>query len=193
MSQSNPRRIMIMECTQRERRVRTAAPLGCATRRAYTPAQPKEGPLKKDEQRPKLPLKQVGKLTDVELAQWIVRDLRRLLEEKPREFQTLVALVEGRKEGVSRASIIHLRNKMFLAKDGSPLPAVADVVRAAYRPATPDGPCVVDALDLQTPHDVAVAEAVEDKREKRVRKGRGLQRLLRDMSRDDQDTGPSRE
>jgi hypothetical protein len=191
MHQSNLLRIAITEPRQRPHREKKVSKAGVQQTRPAR-SQLKEELLKEDKHRPKLPLKKVGHLTDVELAQSIVRDLRELLEEKPREFEVLVGLVEGRKENVSRATIVYLRDKLLLAKDGSPLPAVAEVLRAAYRPATPDGPCVVDALDLQTTHDAAVAEAVEQKREKRVQGGRGLRRLLRDMSHDDQDRDPSR-
>ena len=157
----------------------------CITRPEERPAQPKEGPLTEEEKRPKLPLKKAGALMDVELASLVVMQLRRLLEEHPREFQALVALADGRTEEVSRTTITMLHKDRYVRRDGSLLPVIAEVLRAAYRPATPDGPCVVDALDLRGAEDAATVERVEKKRETRARKG--PRRLLRDLSREDGD------
>jgi hypothetical protein len=145
--------------------------------------------LAKNEEDPKLPLKKSGKLMDVELAIMHVIELRRLLESYPSEFQALVALSEGRREGVSRATITLLRKCGFVRKDGSPLPGVAEVIEAAYRPETPDGPCIVDALDVKTEEHAAIMERIEAKREKRA--GKGLERLLREFLRleDDDERG----
>jgi hypothetical protein len=149
-----------------------------------------EGQLEEEEQGPKLPLKNGGGLMDIELANATVTHLRRLLEETPHEFQALVMLVDGRKEQVSAASIEFLRDGYFLAEDGSPLPVIAKVLPAAYRPDAPDGPCIVDPLDLQSPQDVDLVQRVEDAREKRAREGPG--QLLRDILRKKDDEGPSR-
>ncbi len=157
----------------------------CITRPEERPAQPREGPLTKEEKRPKLPLKRTGGLIDVGLASAAVTHLRRLLEEHPREFQALVAVADGRQEEVSRATLAMLHKAGYVRKDGSPLPVVAEVLLAAYRPDTPDGPCVVDALDLGGSEDAATVARLEKKREDRARKG--PRRLLRDLSRQEGD------
>jgi hypothetical protein len=147
--------------------------------------------LTEEEERPKLPLKQVGGLMDVEVANLVVTQLRRLLEEHPSEFEALIALADGRKKGVSRAAIAMLHKDRYVRKDGSLLPVVAEVLRAAYRPATPDGPCIVDAFDLSCAEDAATVEKVEQEREERARKGPG--RLIRDLFRAEGDKERGRE
>ena len=181
---------MSAERWARRRQVRTMTVKGCVTRIADWPSQPMEGPLEEEEQVPKLPLKNGGGLMDVEVANAAVISLRRLLDENPHEFQALVALVDGRKVQVSATSIEFLRNHYFLAEDGSPLPVIAKVLHAAYRPDTPDGPCIVDPLDLHGPQDVALVQSVEEAREKRAREGPG--QLLREILRKKDDKGPSR-
>jgi hypothetical protein len=137
--------------------------------------------LDEDEISRKLPLKIVGSAMDIEVVSVAVIHLRKLLEENPLEFNAFVSLVEGRKEHVTEANIEYLRNNLFLASDGTPLPILADVLRAAYRPNAPDGPCIVEPFDLKSAKDVSLVEKAEEEKEKRAQDP--FLRLLREASR----------
>jgi hypothetical protein len=163
---------------------------GSPIRPEKSPVQLREELLTKKEERRKLPLKRTGKLMDVGLASAAVAHLRMLLEEHPSEFQALIALTEGRTAGISPATITMLHESGYIQVDGSPLPVVAEALQAAYRSATPDGPCIVDALDLKTEEDAAMVARFEERREKGVQKK--LDRLLQDLLREPDDDDRSR-
>jgi len=117
--------------------------------------------LTEKEERPRLKLKKVGRSVDVRRVAAEIKMLRRFMEACPQEFQALVSLTEGRKEGIGRTTMTILRKCGYVRRDGSPVPYFADLLKAAYRPATPDGPCLVDPLDLRSSQDVALVENAE--------------------------------
>jgi hypothetical protein len=87
--------------------------------------------------------------------QWQER-LTDLLEQHPQVFQTLRALVEGRKSDADSKHVKSLKKWAFLRHDETVLPDVEAVLPAVYRE-TLDGPCIVDPFELKTPEDTIAA------------------------------------
>jgi hypothetical protein len=161
------------------------------TRPAVAPEQLREERLKeagkKDDPRigPTLPLKRDAGQMEVGWARRWEDGLRDLLEKDPQLFRALEALVEGRPEGVSEQHFRDLRESIYLLPDGSPHPDVKAIMMAAYRQ-TPEGPAVVDPLDVRSPEDAATVQHFDDQREERRRRGADrLRRLLFDQDTDE--------
>jgi hypothetical protein len=98
-------------------------------------------------------------------------------------------LVERRPEEVTEQQSRDLRKWGFLARDRSPLPGARAIIEAAYRE-TPEGPVIVDPIDVSNPEHAATLQRAEDQLE-RIRKG-GLDRLIRRLKDDDREQGPRR-
>jgi hypothetical protein len=131
-----------------------------------------------------LPLKNTGEQIEVIEARLWENKIRKLLEQDPGHFQALVSLVEGRPDEVSKEQVRDLRKWLFLARDGSPLPGAKAIIQAAYRK-TPDGPAVVDPLDVRTAEEIETFLRAEKQLKKREE--RGLDRIIRKLSGEDKE------
>ena len=122
-----------------------------------------------------------GAIVDAREAVVIVEWLRVTLARRPDEFQSLLALAEGRLQDANPRHFEELWARAFLTNDRTIEPTVREVLLNCYQ-ITPEGPVVVplrlkDAADLP-----AAAEAQ-----------RGSDRFLRDILRgriDDHDRSP---
>jgi hypothetical protein len=156
---------------------------------------PMEGPVHEDEKKKKpayraeLPLKRGAGRIEMRDAQGWERELRDLLEHHPEHFKALRALVEGRPEEVTKEQRRLLRKWDLLGRNLAPLPDVQAVMMAAVRD-TPDGTALVFPLDLASPVDAATHEQGKDELDKGV--DARMQRVTRDMFRDDEDHGKGR-
>jgi hypothetical protein len=156
---------------------------------------PTEGPVHEDQKKNKaayraeLPLKRGAGRIEMRAAEEWERELRDLLERDPEHFAALRALVEGRPEEVTREQRRLLRKWDFLGRDLAPLPNVKAVMMAAVRD-TPDGTALVFPLDLASPVDAIAHKRAEDE----LAQGfdAGMQRLVREVSREDEDQGKGR-
>ena len=129
---------------------------------------------------PDLPLKKSGEPMDVWDARQWEEHLRELSEKHPKHFQALRSLVEGRGEEVKEGQLRDLRKWGYLARDRSPLSGVKAIMEAAYRE-TPDGPALVDPIDLRTPEDAATLQQAEEQMDEM--RQRGIDRIARIMRR----------
>ena len=136
--------------------------------------------------RAKLPLKKDAGRIEIREAQACERELRNLLEEHPDHFRSLRAMVEGRNESVTKTHRRDLTKWLFLLPDGTPVPAIAAVMRAAVRD-TPDGLALAFPIDLTKPGDAATMSRAETELDA-VRQ-KGLAKLRRIIDRDEQDHG----
>lgn len=155
-----------------------------------------QGPVarKKDDLTPprdRMLLKKSGEKVEVRWAQMWEARVRKLLEKHPWHFQTLHRLVEGDKENVSKRQLKELREWGYLAPDYSPLPGVQAVMHAAFR-LTPDGPCIVDPLDVKTSEDMAIMQRVDD--QLGAIRAKGLEHLYRRLAdkNEEEDKGHAR-
>ena len=138
---------------------------------------------------PTLPLKKgVGHMEAGWARAW-EKHLRDLLEEYPEHFRALQALVEGCGGGVSKQQLRELREWGYLARDRSPLPDVQAIMMAAFRK-TPDGPCLVDPIDVKTPEAAATVQRFDEQGDEGRR--RGMDRLLRRLRDQDPEQGNDR-
>ncbi len=166
------------------KRTRTQPPHPARKARAATMLRQKPVTEKKKDLEPpreKMPLKNSGISQEIWETRSDERHLRELLEERPDLFQALRSLVDGQSEGVTDHQRRELRRKLVVASDYSPLPWVKPILDAAFRQ-TPDGPCLVDPLDVRTPDEAARLEQVDtllkqQRRERLVRifKGQELE------------------
>jgi hypothetical protein len=74
--------------------------------------------------------------------------LRALLEQEPAVFQNLLAIANGRAEGVSEESVAHLKASFLLKPNGSIDPRLLSVLSSSYVPDGPHGPCIVSPFKL---------------------------------------------
>jgi hypothetical protein len=169
------------DASSREQAGMLAARPGKGTRRAADAARldPRIGPA--------LPLKKDAGQMEVGWARRWEDGLRDLLENDPHLFRALEALVLGRPEEVSEQQFRELKESIYVLPDGSPHPDVKSIMTAACRQ-TPEGPAVVDPMDVRTPGEAAAVQHFDDQREKRRR--RGVDRLRRRLS--DEDKSRSR-
>jgi hypothetical protein len=146
------------------------------------PEQPREERLKEKEGEhdprigPTLPLKKGSGQLEMGWARRWEESLRDLLEKTPELFLALKALVEGRAEEVSEQQLSELKDSIYLLPGGSPHPEVKVVMTAACQQ-TPEGPAIVDSLDVRTPEVATSVQRFDDQREERRR--RGIDRLRR--------------
>ena len=138
----------------------------------------------------RVPLKNGGDMEFGWARAW-EKQLRNLLERHPDHYRTLQALVEGRREEANEQHIRDLQKGPFLDLDGMPWPGVQAVMKAAHRE-TPDGPTLVNPLEVRTTEAADLVQEFDEQRAKRHREGaeRLLGKLL-DPGRD-QDDGPRR-
>jgi len=127
-----------------------------------------------------LPLKSGARWT-IKIAKGWEDILRNLLEDHPDHFRALVSLIQGRPEAVTEQQFRDLRKWGYLARDRSPLPGARAIIEAAYRE-TPDGPALVESLDVRTPADAALYTRAEEQLD-RLR-ATALDRAIRDLDND---------
>jgi hypothetical protein len=137
-----------------------------------------------------LPLKKSGEPWTIKIAEGWAMTLRNLLERKPAHFHALVSLIEGHPEEVTNRQLRDLRSLGYLAPDRTPLPGAKAIIEAAYRQ-TPDGPVIVDPLDVKSAEDAKTYKRAEKQFEKLAEQApRRILRRLMDMDKED-DKGPS--
>lgn len=101
-----------------------------------------------------VPLKNGGQITVKD--GWAELDsLRILLDEHPQHFHTLLAIAQGREEGLDAASVAYLRSHAYVG--GHLDQEVRDVLLSAYQE-TKEGPVLVNPFRLD---DVGEASALE--------------------------------
>ena len=105
-----------------------------------------------DEHNPSLPLTS-GEVMPVFQAVKIVSELRQLLRQEPDVYHHLVALAEGRADGVPAGCLPELRERMLLDYEtNAVLPEVLRVLSAA-RQVTPGGDVLTNPLIARTPEE----------------------------------------
>jgi hypothetical protein len=140
---------------------------------------------------PEMPLKNGGGSMQLGVALDWAEALRSLLEKDPEHFRALWALVDGRKSEVSEQQTLDLKRQFFLGQDDNPLPSVRAVMTAAVRD-TPDGPCLVDPLEVRSDEDAAAVQRYEEELARRRQKGADYLRrkLFGDESGNDRGRSP---
>jgi hypothetical protein len=137
----------------------------------------------------KVTLKNGAGLMDLGGARCLEDGLRDLLERYPEHFRAFHAIVEGRGEEVSKELQREMKRWGLLRSDGSPNPVFESVMVASYRE-TPDGPAIVDPVDLSTQDDVTALKRFDEQAEKQHSKG--MTQLLRKLIAKDKDEGKGR-
>jgi hypothetical protein len=122
-----------------------------------------------DVKRPTITLK-TGAVVDARQAVATVEQLRALHSVDPDEFQTLLALGEGRAGDANPEHFHELWLSYLLEKDERTIqPIVRDVLLNCYLPDTLEGP-VVGPLRLQSAADLPVAERAQEQLEEQRRR-----------------------
>jgi hypothetical protein len=117
-----------------------------------------------------LPLKKGAGRMEIVIARAFAEDLGDLLERNPEHFAALRAIVEGRSADATDAHKRDLTKWCYLMPDGSPRDHVKLLVAAAVRD-TPEGPVVVDPVDITRPEDAAVLRQAAQEMKKVAKKG----------------------
>ena len=177
------------------KRTRKEAPFAPRVARGVTLLRRRRLRKGKDEPRPTWRLKNTGEASEISEARRDAEHIRRLSEADPGLFRALQDLVEGRDRDVSRQQRRALREEwLLLGRDLAPHPWVTSIMKAALR-RVPDGPCVVDPLDVRTAEDAAHIQRVENEARRRSEEWmvRCYKKLTRRPGRDDEPKGdPSR-
>lgn len=127
------------------------------------------GMVKGDRERLKLPLKHNGELIDVRLALALLDDLRAMQQVHPKQFETLVAMAQGRSQDVSPEQIAALKaegSALLFSSDGLRPAAVALLASALE---TRDNCYVlVQPFRLVSGQEKVLADAALDENERAV-------------------------
>jgi hypothetical protein len=137
----------------------------------------------------KVTLKNGAGLMGIGEARNVEASLRDLLDRYPDHFRAFHAIVEGHGGEVSKELRGELKRWNLLQSDGSPNSVFKTVMIAGCRE-TPDGPAIVDPVELRTRDDVAPLQRFADQAEKQYSKR--LTRLLRKLNEEDKDEGKGR-
>ncbi len=133
---------------------------------------------------PRLPLKNDSGSMELGWVRNWEEHVRELLERNRELYLALQALVEGHPEQVTEQQLRDLREEGYLARDLKPLPGVQAIIQAAARE-TPDGPCVVDPLDVRTEDTAKAVQKFDQQSE--VRRERRMARIARRLLDEDED------